>query len=112
MRSATSPSKRGSLIPSRLRAARVLSAAFKRWISSVCCVLIWVASSSARDCFSLPWLKRDDLAVALEQKLARLGEPVLDLGQAVHDGLLEHAPRVLVLLERGALMRDLALQSR
>ncbi len=54
--------------------------------------------------------QRHDLAIALEQQLAGLGEPVLDLRQAVHDRLLEHAPRVLVLLQRRALARNLALQ--
>jgi hypothetical protein len=54
--------------------------------------------------------QRHDLAVALEQQLARLGEPVLHLRQPVHDCLLEYAASVLVLLQRRALAGELALQ--
>jgi len=51
-----------------------------------------------------------DLAVALEQELLRLRQPVLDLGQAVGDRVLEDAASVLVLLERGPELGRLALE--
>ncbi len=50
------------------------------------------------------------LAVALEEELLGFGEPVLNLGQAIGYGLLEHTAGVFVLLERGAHLLHRALE--
>ncbi len=52
-----------------------------------------------------------DLAVALEQQLLGFRQPVLDLGQAVHDGVLEHAASILVFVERRLELADFAFEA-
>jgi hypothetical protein len=96
----------------RLRPVRVVSAVLRRSIWA-CCWALDGARFLERHLVLLGALHQlGDLAVAIEQQPLGLDSRASTLGRRSADGLLQHAAGVLVFLQIGLVLPDVALQRR